>query len=71
MSYVRAYVMDSRLVLRRQHLCRRQVRVGAKEGNLQMTMTEELPTCFWTLRWCFASCFATKIPENLPLLHYP
>ncbi|KAJ1195130.1 hypothetical protein NDU88_004412 [Pleurodeles waltl] len=37
-------VMDSRLVLRRLHLGRRQVPVGAKEGNLWMTMTEELPT---------------------------
>ncbi|KAJ1125500.1 hypothetical protein NDU88_003929 [Pleurodeles waltl] len=37
-------VMDSRLVLRRQHLGRRQIPVGAKEGNLRMTMTEELPT---------------------------
>ncbi|KAJ1195102.1 hypothetical protein NDU88_004384 [Pleurodeles waltl] len=39
-----ATVMDSRLVLRRQHLGRQQVPVGAKEGNLWMTMTEELPT---------------------------
>ncbi|KAJ1195108.1 hypothetical protein NDU88_004390 [Pleurodeles waltl] len=69
-------VMDSRLVLRRQHLGRRQLPVGAKEGNLWMTMTEELPTWVAADLKNVSAGDATvagdpTVPCQLCVLHHP